>query len=101
MAIKQIPLYLHRLGDSECVRLISVRIIVDAGYKNTGYKNMPVIRTLTRFTESFVYYSIEFLSDIRTFHAGYKNMPDIRTFYWKTVGIYPYIIYAGYKNMFL
>ena len=49
---------------------------VDAGYKNTGYKNMPVIRTLSRFTESFVFYSIDFFS-------GYKNMPDIlvRTLY--------------------
>ena len=56
---------------------------VDAGYKNTGYKNMPVIRTITRFTESFVSYSIEFLPDIRTFHAGYKNMPDIRTIFRK------------------
>ena len=30
---------------------------------------MPVIRTLARFTESFVFYSIEFFQ-----HAGYKNM---------------------------
>ena len=43
----------------------------------------PVIRTITRFTESFVSYSIEFLPDIRTFHAGYKNMPDIRTIFRK------------------
>ena len=54
----------------------------------TSYKNMPVIRTLARFTESFVFYSIEFFADIRTFHVGYKNMPDIRTLYWKTVAIY-------------
>ena len=32
--------------------LFLVQITVDAIYKNTGYKNMPVIRTLTRFTES-------------------------------------------------
>ena len=46
---------------------------------------MPVIRTLPQFTESFVFYPIEFVSDIKTFHAGYKNMPDLRTLYWKTV----------------
>ena len=40
---------------------------------------MSVIRTLARFTESIVFYSIEFFPDIRTFHVGYKNMPDIRT----------------------
>ena len=27
-------------------------------------------------------------------------MSDIRTLYWKTVAIYPYIIYAGYKNIY-
>ena len=32
---------------------------------------MPVIKTLARFTESFVFYSIDF--------SGFKNMPDIRT----------------------
>ena len=32
----------------------------------------PVIRTLPRFTESFVFYPIELV-------------PDIRTLYWKTV----------------
>ena len=47
-----------------------------------------VIRTLARFTESFVFYFIEFFPDIRTFHVDYKNMPDIRTSYWKTVAIY-------------
>ena len=55
-----------------------------AGYKNTDYKNMLVIRTLPRFTESFVFYPIEFVPDIRTFHAGYKNIPNIRTLYWVT-----------------
>ena len=55
----------------------------------------PVIRTITRFTESFVSYSIEFLPDIRTFHAGYKNHLQ------KTVLIYYCIFYAGYKNMFV
>ena len=35
---------------------------------------MPVIRTLARFTESFVFYSIDFFPDIRTIHAGYNNM---------------------------
>ena len=59
---------------------------VDAGYKNTSYKNMPVIRTLTRFTESFVFYSIEIF-------AGYKN-----TLLENGCHI-PYIIYAGYKNI--
>ena len=42
---------------------------------------MPVVRTLSRFTESFVFYPIEFVPDIRTFHAGYKNMSVIRTLY--------------------
>ena len=37
-----------------------------------GYKK--VIRTLARFTESFVFYSIEFFPDIRKFHTGYKNI---------------------------
>ena len=45
----------------------------------------PVIRTLSRFTESFVFYPIEFVPDIKKFHAGYKKMPDTRTLYWKTV----------------
>ena len=63
---------------------------MDAGYKNTGYQNMPVIRTLAQLTDSFVlYYSIEFFPDIRTFHAGYKDILDIRTLYWKTVAVYP------------
>ena len=61
---------------------------------------MPVIRTLARFIESFVFYSIDFFPDIRTFHAGYRDMPDIRILYWKTVALY-HIFYAGYKNMFL
>ena len=55
----------------------TLRYTVDAGYKKTSYKNMPVIGTLPRFTESFVFYPIEFMPDIRTFHGGYKNMPDI------------------------
>ena len=42
---------------------------------------MPVIRTLNRFTEFFVSYSIESLPDIRTFQAGYKSIPDIRILY--------------------
>ena len=33
---------------------------------------MPLIRTLPRFTESFLFYFIEFVPDIRSFHAGYK-----------------------------
>ena len=33
-------------------------------------------------------------------HTGYKNISDIRTLYWKTVAIYPSIIYAGYKNIY-
>ena len=74
---------------------------VDAGYKNTGYKNMPVIRTINQFTESFVMYFIEIFRDIRTFYAGNKNMPDIRTSSWKTVAMTSHIIYAGYKNMLL
>ena len=37
--------------------------------------------------------------DVGYKHTGYKNISDIRTLYWKTVDIYPYIIYAGYKNM--
>ena len=40
---------------------------------------MPVIGTLTRFTEPFVFYSIEFFPDIRTFHAGVaaQNIPPL------------------------
>ena len=49
----------------------------------------PVIRTLSRFTESFVFYPIEFVPNIKTFHAGYKNMPDIRTLYCETVTYIP------------
>ena len=50
---------------------------------------MPDIRTLRRFTESFVFYPIEFVPDIRTLHAGYKNMPDIGTLYCETVTYIP------------
>ena len=60
---------------------------VDAGYK-----------TLARFTESFVFYSIEFFPDIRTFLAGYKNIPDIRTSYWKTVTIYHIYVMGNMRN---
>ena len=49
---------------------------------------MSVIRTLPRFTESFVFYPIKFVPDL-TFHAGYKNMPDIRASYWKRVTYIP------------
>ena len=49
---------------------------------------MPVIRTLVRFTESFVFYSIESFPNIRTFHAGYNNL------------ILLYDL-CGYKNMFV
>ena len=52
--------------------------------------NMPVIKTLPRFIESFVSYPIEFVPDIRTFHAGYKNMQDIRILYWKRLHIFKY-----------
>ena len=52
----------------------------------------PVIRTLPRFTESFVFYPIEFVPDIRTFHAGCKNI-ILENGY-----IYSCIFYAGYKN---
>ena len=38
--------------------------------------------------------------DVGYKHTGYKNISDIRTLYWKTVAIYPYIIYAGYKNIY-
>ena len=75
---------IRRSGQSrnncKCAKLImgnkGIYSTVDAGYKNTSYKNMPVIRTLTRFTESFVFYSID-------------SLPVIRTLYWKTVAIYP------------
>ena len=53
-----------------------IRYTVYAEYENTDYKNMPVIRTLSRFTESFVFYDIEFV-------------PDIRPLYWKTVTYIP------------
>ena len=69
---------------------------VDAGYKNIGYKNMldirrPVIRTLPRFTESFVFYPIESVTDIRTLYwqmvtyipvhfMPVIRTPDLRTF---------------------
>ena len=39
---------------------------VDGGYKNAGYKNMTVIITLHRFTESFVFYPTEFVTDIKS-----------------------------------
>ena len=52
----------------------------------------PVIRTLSRLTESFVFYPIEFVPDIRTFHAGYDNI-ILENGY-----IYSCIFYAGYKN---
>ena len=38
--------------------------------------------------------------DVGYKHTGYKNISDIRTLYLKTVAIYPYIIYAGYKNIY-
>ena len=53
---------------------------------------MPVIRTLPRFTESFVFYLVKFLPEIRTFHAGYKNI-ILENGY-----IYSCVFYAGYKN---
>ena len=56
---------------------------------------MPVIRTLARFTESFVFYSIEFFPDKRTFHTGYKNI------ILENGCHIPYVFYAGYKNTFL
>ena len=82
------------MASSENLRINNIRqqdkvYTVDAGYKNTGYKDMPVIRILAQFTESFVFCNIDFLPDIRTFHAGYKNIPDIRTLYWKTVALNP------------
>ena len=46
---------------------------VDAGYKNTGYKNMPVIRTI----KNHLLENGSHISYIK--HAGYKNIPDIRT----------------------
>ena len=50
---------------------------------------------------NFRQYFVTFHStvDVGYKHTGYKNISDIRTLYWKTVAIYPYIIYAGYKNM--
>ena len=56
---------------------------------------MPVIRTLARFTESFVFCSIEFFPEMRTFNAGWKNI------ILENGSYIPYIFYAGYKNMFL
>ena len=55
----------------------------------------PVIRTLARFTESFVFYSIESFPDIGTFHAGYKNIILENGCHILN------IFYAGYKNMLL
>ena len=43
---------------------------VDAGYKNTDYKNMPVIRTL--YWKTVTYIPVYFISVIRT--------PDLKTF---------------------
>ena len=65
------------------ITVLGIRIIftVDAGYKNTGYKNMPV---------SFVFYPIEFVPD--------KNMPDIRNIILENGYINSCIFYAGYKN---
>ena len=37
------------------------------------------------------------MSDIST---PVIRTPVIRTLYWKTVAIYPYINYAGYKNIY-
>ena len=49
---------------------------------------MPVIKRLAQFTESFVFYGIEF--------SGYKNIIQ------ENGAVYiPYIFYSGYKNMFL
>ena len=45
---------------------------VDAGYMNTGYKNMPVIRTI----KNHLMENGSRISYIK--HAGYKNIPDIR-----------------------
>ena len=51
---------------------------------------------------NFRQYFVTFHStvDVGYKHTGYKNISDIRTLYWKTVAIYPYIIYAGYKNIY-
>ena len=55
---------------------------------------MPIIRTLVRFNESFVFYSIDFFPDTSTFHAGYKNIKQENGCH------IPYVFYASYKNMF-
>ena len=66
-------------------------------FYNTDYKDMPVIRTLARFTESFVrilFHGI-FFPNMRTLHTGYKNI------ILENCCHIPYVFYAGYKNMFL
>ena len=51
--------------------LQSNRITVDAGYKNTGYKNISVIRTIV--CDPYLFFPIE--------KYGYKNISDIRAFF--------------------
>ena len=47
---------------------------VDAGYKNTGYKNISDMRTSFWETDSFLYVYIESIPVIRTSNnIGYKN----------------------------
>ena len=46
----------------------------------------PVIRTLSRFTESFVFYPIE--------------LPDIKTLYWKTVPYIPVYFMPVIKKLY-
>ena len=53
---------------------------VDAGYKNTGYKNISDIRTSFGETDSLLYMCIENIPVIRTSNIGYKNISDIRTY---------------------
>ena len=54
---------------------------VDAGYRNTGYKNIPGIRTISLGTESSLYNSIKKIPDIRT---CFFELSVIRTFCDKT-----------------
>ena len=55
--------------NSNFIRLVSilVRYTVDIGYKNTFYKNIPVIRTI--FWETVLSISVEKVSVIRTYFS--------------------------------